>query len=60
MIYSVERVQGGWNIIDENSKEKTTIKDGSIISYGDGGSNVVDTVSEKTKAEALIRAWKGL
>jgi hypothetical protein len=60
MIYSVERVQGGWNIIDENSKEKTSIKDGSIISYREGDSNIVETVSEKTKAEALIRAWKGL
>jgi hypothetical protein len=60
MIYSVERIQGGWNIVDENSKEKTTIRDGSIISYNEGGSSVIETVSEKTKAEALIRAWKGL
>jgi hypothetical protein len=60
MIYSVQRVQGGWNIIDENSKEKTTVRDGSIISFMEGGSSVVETVGEQTKAEHLIRAWKGL
>jgi len=58
-IYSVERVFDGWNIIDENSKEKIAVKDGSVISYNEGGDSVIETVSEKTKAEALIKAWKG-
>ncbi len=58
-IYSVERVQNGWNIIDENSKEKITVKDGSVIAYSERGENIVETVSEKTNAETLINAWKG-
>lgn len=57
-IYSVERVQDGWNIIDENSKEKIAVKDGSVITYMEGDSNVVETVSGKTNAETLIKAWK--
>ncbi len=58
-IYSVERVQDGWNIIDENSKEKIAVKDGSVISYIEGGRSVIETVSEKTNADTLIKAWKG-
>ena len=58
-IYSVERVQDGWNIIDENSKEKIAVKDGSVISYIEDDKSVIETVSEKTNAEALIKAWKG-
>ncbi len=58
-IYSVERVQDGWNIIDQNSKEKIAVKDGSVISYIEDGRNIIETVSEKTDAEALIKAWKG-
>ncbi len=58
-IYSVERTQDGWNIIDENSKEKIAVKDGSVISYIEDGRNVIETVSEKTNAETLIKAWKG-
>ena len=58
-IYSVERVQDGWNIIDENSKEKIAVKDGSVITYIEDGRTVIETVSEKTNAETLIKAWKG-
>ncbi|MGA9098467.1 MAG: hypothetical protein WB392_06005 [Methanotrichaceae archaeon] len=58
-IYSVERVQDGWNIIDENSKEKIAVKDGSVISYIEDGRSVIETVSEKTNAETLIKGWKG-
>lgn len=58
-IYSVERVQEGWNILDENSKEKITVKDGSVISYIEDGKNIIETVSEKTNSETLIKAWKG-
>ncbi|MFB3766529.1 MAG: hypothetical protein ACE14P_14955 [Methanotrichaceae archaeon] len=57
--YSVERIQDGWNIIDQNSKEKIAVKDGSVISYIEDGRSVIETVSEKTDAEALIKAWKG-
>ncbi len=59
-IYSVERAPDGWNIIDENSREKIAVKDGSVISYVEGGRIVVETVSEKTNAETLIKAWKGI
>ena len=58
-IYSVERIQDGWNIIDENSKEKIAVRDGSVISYTEDGRSVIETVSEKTTAETLIKGWKG-
>ena len=58
-IYSVERVQDGWNILDENSKEKITVKDGSVIYYIEDGRSIIETVGEKTNAETLIKAWKG-
>ena len=58
-IYSVVRVQDGWNILDENSREKIAVKDGSVITYNERGENIVQTVSEKTNAETLIKAWKG-
>ncbi|HWQ19078.1 MAG TPA: hypothetical protein VN455_04815 [Methanotrichaceae archaeon] len=59
MIYSVERTQDGWNIIDENSKEKIAVQDGSVITFNEGGNTVIEIVSEKTRADALIKAWKG-
>ncbi len=61
MIFTIKRIQSGWEILDENSKEKITIMDGAVISYIDkpSGESISETVSEKTKAEALIKAWKG-
>ncbi len=61
LIFTVKRMQDGWEIRDENSKEKITVMDGAVISYTDkpGDANIFETVSEKTKAEALIKAWKG-
>jgi hypothetical protein len=61
VIFTVKRIQGGWEIHDENSKEKISVMDGAVISYTNepNGTGIYETVSEKTKPEALIKAWKG-